>query len=43
MVFTDKKAESRHRNAEYTKKFVEILYPHCEEKPEFYDLDEILP
>ena len=38
MVFSDEAAESNHRQAEHTLKFVEVVYPRCEIQPVFYDL-----
>jgi quinol monooxygenase YgiN len=38
MSFPDEAAEALHRNAQYTGKFVEILYPRCMEGPNFLDL-----
>lgn len=35
MAFTDEAAQKRHQTAGYTQKFVEILYPNCEEEPKF--------
>lgn len=39
MAFPGEGEEERHRTAEYTKKFTEILYPLCVAPPEFTDLD----
>lgn len=41
MTFKDEKAEEFHRQTPWVKKFVEALYPKCEEKPEFYDLKPV--
>lgn len=38
MAFRDAEAEKKHQKAPYTSKFVEILYPNCEEQPRFTDL-----
>ncbi len=38
MVFTDESADETHQNAEHTKKFVENLYPKCENEPEYTEL-----
>ncbi len=35
MAFADESAERQHRAAAYTNQFFEILYPRCEEAPEF--------
>lgn len=35
MAFPDAEAEERHREAPYTHRFVEKLYPKCEMEPEF--------
>lgn len=35
MAFPDEEAENFHRNAPYTLKFVEALYPNCEVLPTF--------
>ena len=39
MVFPDNAAEEKHRNAEYTKKFVHDLLPLCEQEPKFSDIE----
>lgn len=41
MKFKDEQSEQNHRNAEYTLKFVDVLYSRCEEKPVFQDISEI--
>ena len=41
MSFASKEDEELHRNAEHTKKFVEILYPECVEGPIFEELNVI--
>ncbi len=41
MTFSDREAEDRHRNAVYTTRFVEQLYPKCDIRPEFHDLDVV--
>ncbi len=33
MAFPDEVAERRHRNAEHTKRFVDVLQTNCEEAP----------
>ena len=38
MAFPDHEAERAHQTAEHTTRFVEILYPNCEEAPSFVDL-----
>ena len=35
MSFADREAEEKHRNAPYSRKFADILYPACVEEPEF--------
>ncbi len=39
MAFVDEEAQKRHQDAEYTSKFVEILYPNCSQLPEFTPID----
>lgn len=41
MTFEDAAAEEDHKNAEHTKHFVGVLYPHCIIEPEFTELNEI--
>lgn len=43
MAFPDEAAESAHREAPYTREFVDTLYPLCEREPEFESLTEIEP
>ena len=38
MSFPDGSAEKNHQTAAHTMKFVEALYPNCEESPVFTDL-----
>lgn len=38
MSFPDADAESSHQTAAHTARFVEILYPNCEQAPVFTDL-----
>jgi quinol monooxygenase YgiN len=38
MSFPDQEAEQKHQTAAYTMKFVQVLYPRCEEAPVFTDL-----
>jgi quinol monooxygenase YgiN len=38
MAFPDEEAEDAHRTAAHTLRFVEELYPRCEEPPIFNDL-----
>lgn len=38
MSFPDQEAEKTHQTAPYTTKFVQVLYPRCEEAPAFTDL-----
>ena len=35
MAFPDEAAERRHAQADYTKRFVDVLYPNCVSPPEF--------
>ena len=37
-LFPDEPTEQVHRKAEYTDRFVEVLYPCCDELPQFTDL-----
>jgi quinol monooxygenase YgiN len=38
MAFPNRDAERAHQVAPYTKRFVDILYPNCEEQPTFLDV-----
>ena len=38
ITFQDHNSELKHSQSEYTRKFVEKLYPYCEVLPEFVDL-----
>jgi quinol monooxygenase YgiN len=38
MAFPDAEVERAHQVAPHTKKFVDILYPYCEEQPTFLDV-----
>jgi quinol monooxygenase YgiN len=38
MAFPNREAERAHQAAPYTKRFVDILYPYCEEQPTFLDV-----
>ncbi len=38
MAFPNDGAERLHREASYTQRFVEALYPNCEHEPEFVDV-----
>lgn len=38
MQFQDEESEQHHRNADYTLKFIKIIYPACINAPEFIDL-----
>jgi quinol monooxygenase YgiN len=40
MEFTSQENEQAHSNSNYTKKFVEVLYPNCEVQPKFEELIE---
>ncbi len=35
MTFADAAAQERHKGADYTKEFVAVLYPACEEEPTY--------
>lgn len=41
IVFPDHNAELRHKEAEYTREFVEEIYLYCEITPQFVDLYSI--
>ncbi len=41
MAFPDASAEAFHRSAPHTLRFVEVLYPACEEQPRFTDLHSV--
>lgn len=41
MIFENDDAMKHHQNTEYVKKFVEKLYPECEIKPVFTQLNPI--
>jgi quinol monooxygenase YgiN len=41
MTFESEKAEEHHRHTSYVKKFVDSLYPICEEEPVFTELNLI--
>ena len=34
MAFPDAEAEESHRTADHTKRFVEVLYPRCDQEPQ---------
>jgi quinol monooxygenase YgiN len=38
MAFPNRETERAHQAAPYTKEFVDMLYPHCEEPPTFLDV-----
>ncbi len=38
MSFKDEKSKNIHETSSYVNKFVKILYPNCEEEPQFFDL-----
>ena len=38
MSFPDGGAERTHQTADYTQRFVDVLYPNCEVRPHFTDL-----
>ncbi len=42
MRFPNQMAEEQHQKAQYTLKFVSILYPRCETEPEYTDVKEYL-
>lgn len=35
MAFPDEAAQKKHQEADYTRRFAEVLYPNCEEEPKF--------
>jgi quinol monooxygenase YgiN len=39
MVFIDQDARDHHQQADYTARFVEVLYPNCSQLPEFTPLE----
>ena len=39
MSFSDAEAEKKHQESEHVKKFAEILYPNCEQEPEFISVE----
>lgn len=39
MTFKDELSEEKHRKSQNTKKFVNVLYPNCEQEPIFYKLN----
>lgn len=41
MEFQDAESEERHRSSDYTRKFVDVLYPNCQEPPTFSKLERI--
>ena len=41
MSFKDETAQKKHEETKYLKKFVDILYPNCEQTPEFTNVDLI--
>jgi quinol monooxygenase YgiN len=41
MTFADAAAEDKHRNAAYTKKFIDVLYPLCDAGPTFSGLSVV--
>ena len=41
MSFKDEEAEKYHRNTAHVNKFVNILYPNCEQKPVFIDVIQV--
>lgn len=41
MAFVDEEARQRHQKADYTTRFVDILYPNCVQLPEFTPLELI--
>lgn len=42
MSFRDKESEQEHLSAEYTKRFMKRVTPHCEATPKFTDLVSII-
>lgn len=41
MKFASDPGEKYHQQAAYTKKFVDKLYPNCETKPKFEEINEV--
>ena len=41
MAFPNEAAQKAHQEASYTQDFVEVLYPNCEEPPQFTQLELI--
>lgn len=41
MEFADEQAEKAHQTAQYTLTFVDVLYPRCDIKPEFTNLQHL--
>ena len=41
MSFKDEAAENLHKNTAHVNKFVNLLYPNCEQKPVFIDVIQI--
>ena len=41
MAFVDEKAQQRHQKADYTARFVEVLYPNCSVLPEFTPIEVV--
>lgn len=41
MMFKDEAAEKFHKETEYVKEFADILYPLCDEEPEFTKLEVV--
>ncbi len=39
MTFKNEQADEAHRNAHYTKEFVEKLYPICTKEPQFSEVE----
>lgn len=41
MEFPDGVAEEAHKSAPYTMRFVEVVYPCCEQEPQFIDITPV--
>jgi len=39
LAFVDQDTQQRHQNADYTARFVEVLYPNCSQLPEFTPIE----
>lgn len=41
MAFPDESAQKKHQKADYTLKFVNVLYPNCEKEPVFTSITPV--